>query len=359
MQYKIPQLPLELDLETKLVLKKLSLAHKALAELKGVSSTISNQSILVATLSLQEAKDSSAIENIITSQDDLYRSDFVSKSFTSLEAKEVHSYAFALKQGCSEIKKSGLIRINDIKSVQEEIKKNSAGFRKIPGTELKNDRSGEVVYIPPQNLSGILDLMNNLEKFINDDSLCDLDPLIKMAVIHHQFESIHPFYDGNGRTGRILNVLYLLKSGLLDSPVLYLSRYINQTKEEYYRQLQLVRKSGSWEEWILYMLEAVYQTSNETTVLIKKIRDLMQHFKKEIREKIPKIYSKSLLNNLFCHPYTKIEFISKEVQVHRNTASKYLEDLVKIGLLSKHKFGKENLYLNTSLFNLLGGDTHP
>ena len=176
MQYKIPQLPLEFDLETKLVLKKLAFSHKALAELKGVSSTIPNQSILVATLSLQEAKDSSAIENIITSQDDLYRSDFASKSFTSLEAKEVHSYAFALKQGFFEVKKSGLIRINDIKSVQEEIEKNSAGFRKIPGTELKNDRTREVVYIPPQNLSDILDLMNNLEKFINDDSLCDLDP---------------------------------------------------------------------------------------------------------------------------------------------------------------------------------------
>ena len=356
MKHKIPRLPLEVDLETKPVLKKLAIAHKALAELKGVSTAVPNQSVLVATLSLQEAKDSSEIENIITSQDDLYKSDFYSKSFTNTAAKEVHSYAFALQQGCIEVEKSGLIRITDILAVQEKIEQNSAGFRKLPGTELKNSRTREVVYTPPQEPEEILDLMRNLERFINEDSLCSFDPLVKMAVIHHQFESIHPFYDGNGRTGRVLNVLYLLKSGLLDSPVLYLSRYINQTKQEYYQLLQLVRKSGSWEEWILYMLEAVYQTSIETTEIIKKIRDLMQYFKKEIRKKFPKIYSHDLLNNLFRHPYTKIEFISKEVQVHRNTASKYLEDLVEIGLLSKHRFGKENLYLNTKLFNLLGGD---
>lgn len=355
MQYKIPRLPLKVDLETKPILKRLSLAHKALAELKGVSAVVPNQSVLVATLSLQEAKDSSAIENIITSQDDLYRSDFSSKSFTNAAAKEVHSYAFSLQQGCIAIKRKGLIRINDILSIQEKIEGNSAGFRKLPGTELKNSRTGEVVYTPPQDPEEILDLMRNLERFINEDSLSEIDPLIKMAIIHHQFESIHPFYDGNGRTGRILNVLYLLKSGLLNSPVLYLSRYINQTKQEYYHLLQLVRGTGSWEEWILYMLKAIYQTSNETTEIIKKIRDLMQDFKIEIREKLPKMYSHSLLNNLFRHPYTKIDFLSKEVQIHRNTASKYLSSLVEIGLLSKRRVGKETLYLNTKLFNLLGG----
>ena len=356
MQYKIPRLPLEMDLETKTVLKKLAFAHQALAELKGISAAVPNQSVLVATLSLQEAKDSSAIENIITSQDDLYKSDFSSKSFTTSAAKEVHNYAFALRKACVEIKTRELIRLSDILSIQETIEANSAGFRKLPGTELKNSRTGEVVYTPPQNPEEIVDLMKNLERFINEDALCDFDPLIKMAIIHHQFESIHPFYDGNGRTGRILNVIYLLKLGLLESPILYLSRYINQNKEEYYHLLQLVRTSGSWEEWILYMLEAVCQTSNETTEVIKNIRDLMQTFKKEIRNKLPKIYSQSLLNTLFRYPYTKIELHSKEVQVHRNTASKYLEELVEIGLLSKHKFGKENLYLNTSLFKLLGGN---
>ena len=356
MHYKIPRLPVGKDLETTPVLKKLVLAHKALAELKGVATTVPNQSVLVATLSLQEAKDSSEIENIITSQDELYRSDYSSKSFTSSEAKEVHNYAFALRQGSNEVEKRGLIRLLDILSVQKEIVKNSAGFRKLPGTELKNSRTGEVVYTPPQDPEEIIDLMKNLEVFINDDNLSDLDPIIKMAVIHHQFESIHPFYDGNGRTGRILSVLYLLKLGLLESPILYMSRYINQTKDEYYRLLQFVRKTESWEEWILYMLEAVYQTSNETVIIIKKIKNLMQAFKKEIREKAPQIYSHELLNNLFRHPYTKIEFVAREAQIHRNTASKYLEALVKMGLLAKHKFGKENLYLNTNLFKLLVGN---
>jgi Fic family protein len=356
MHYKIPRLPLGKDLETTPVLKKLVLAHKALAELKGVATTVPNQSVLVATLSLQEAKDSSEIENIITSQDDLYKSDYSSKSFTSLEAKEVHNYAFALRQGSNEVEKRRLIRLNDILSVQKEIVENTAGFRKLPGTELKNSRTGEVVYIPPQDPEEIIDLMKNLELFINDDALSDLDPLTKMAIIHHQFESIHPFYDGNGRTGRILSVLYLLKLDLLESPILYMSRYINQTKDEYYKLLQLVRKTRSWEEWILYMLEVVYQTSNETVIIIKKIKNLMQTFKKEIREKAPQIYSHELLNNLFRHPYTKIEFAAKETQIHRNTASKYLEELVKMGLLAKHKFGKENLYLNTKLFKLLTGN---
>jgi Fic family protein len=353
MGYKISHLPLVKDIETTPVLKKLVLAHKALAELKGVAHTVPNQSVLVATLSLQEAKDSSAIENIITSQDELYKSDYSSKSFTSLEAKEVHNYAFALRQGSHEVEKRGLIRLNDILSVQKEIVQNTAGFRKLPGTELKNSRTGEIVYTPPQDPEEIIDLMKNLEVFINDDALSSLDPLTKMAVIHHQFESIHPFYDGNGRTGRVLSVLYLLKLGLLESPILYMSRYINQTKDVYYRLLQLVRETGAWEEWILYMLEAVYQTSHETVIMIKKIKDLMQTFKKEIREKAPQIYSQELLNNLFRHPYTKIEFVSAEAHIHRNTASKYLEALVEMGLLTKHKFGKENLYLNEKLFNLL------
>lgn len=339
MHYNIPRLPLDKNLETTPLLKKLVEAHQALAELKGVATAVPNQSVLVATLSIQEAKDSSEIENIITSQDDLYKSDYSAKHFTSSEAKEVHNYAYALRQASHEVEKKGLIRLSDILSVQKEIVENSAGFRKVPGTELKNSRTGQVVYTPPQDPREIVDLMNNLETFINDESASDLDPLIKMAVIHHQFESIHPFYDGNGRTGRILSVLYLLKLGLLESPILYMSRYINQTKEEYYRLLQFVRETQSWEEWVLYMLETVHQTSSETVVIIKRIKNLMQEFKRRIRREAPQIYSHELLNNLFCHPYTKIEFVAKEAQIHRNTASKYLENLVEMGLVTKHKFG--------------------
>lgn len=335
------------------MLKKVTKAHQALAELKGVTGIIPNQSILINTLSLQEAKDSSAIENIITTHDDLYQSDVLAKQFSSLEAKEVHSYAAALRNGYEKVGKTGLLTNNDILEIQETLETNSAGFRKLPGTELKNERTGEVVYRPPQDALQIRSLMDNLEKYINDDTLSDLDPLIKMAIVHHQFESIHPFYDGNGRTGRIINILYLVRCGLLDMPVLYLSRYINQQKNEYYRLLQAVRNQQVWEEWVLYMLEGIEETSHQTIRLIQEIRDLMQHQKHKMREELPKIYSQDLLNNLFRHPYTKIDFITKELQVHRNTAMRYLEELVRIGLLAKHKIAKENFYLNTALFELL------
>ena len=353
MSYSIPNLPLNMEFETKPVLKKLTRAHQALAELKGVSEVIPNQSILISTLSLQEAKDSSAIENIITTHDELYKSDASAKQFANFAAKEVYSYAAALQSGYQRVKKTRLLVNNHILEIQQTLVENGAGFRKIPGTMLKNDQTGEIVYTPPQDESQIRSLMNNLEQFINDDTLSDVDPLIKMAVVHHQFESIHPFYDGNGRTGRIINILYLVKLGLLDAPVLYLSRYINQNKNEYYRLLQAVRDTGTWEPWILYMLGGIEQTSRQTVRLILGMRDLMQHHKHRLRSELPKIYSQDLLNNLFRHPYTKIDFVMQELQIHRNTAVKYLEELVQIGLLTKHKIGKENFYLNSALFSLL------
>ena len=353
MFYKIPMLPNLGDLETKLILKKMAKAHQALAELKGVSAIIPNQTILIDTLSLQEAKDSSAIENIITTHDDLYRSDSYTKAFVTIAAKEVYNYAKALREGFRQVKKTKLLTNNDILEIQSSIEENSAGFRKLPGTELRNDSTGEIIYTPPQHPDEIIALMSNLEQFINDDDLCDWDPLVKMAVIHHQFESIHPFYDGNGRTGRIINILYLVKQGLLDTPVLYLSRYINQNKSEYYRLLQDVRSHGRWQDWLLFMLDGVEQTSRQTTVLIYAIKKLMQEYKHQIREKLTGMYSQDLINNLFRHPYTKIEFVTDELQVHRNTAAKYLNELVGIGLLSKLKLGKDNFYLNDALFQLL------
>jgi Fic family protein len=345
------------DIETKAVLKKLARAHQALAELKGVATGMPNQSILINTLSLQEAKDSSAIENIITTHDELYRSDNRRQYFVTLSAKEVYDYATALRTGFEQVQRSGMLTNHDIQELQASIEKNSAGFRKLPGTALKNDQTGEVIYTPPQHADDIQALMANLEQFINNDALCDWDPLTKMAIIHHRFESIHPFYDGNGRTGRIINVLYLVKQNLLGSPVLYLSRYINQNKSEYYRLLQQVRTGGYtvevWEEWILYMLEGIEQTSHQTTTLINGIKDLMQYYKNVLREKLPKIYSQDLVNNLFRHPYTKIEFVMDDLQVHRNTATKYLEEIVGAKLLSKHKIGTQNYYLNDALFDLL------
>ncbi|MEN9686464.1 MAG: hypothetical protein RLZZ28_2250, partial [Bacteroidota bacterium] len=261
-------LPLKGDIETKAVLRKTALAHKALAELKGVISSIPNETILLETLTLREARESSAIENIISTFDEVYQSSLFNNHFTSPAAKEVHQYAKALIKGFHLVKSNELLTNNHILQIQEVVEQNSAGFRKLAGTKLLNDKTGELVYTPPQEKESILLLMNNLEVFINDDMMMDVDPLIKMAIIHHQFESIHPFYDGNGRTGRIINILYLVQKGLLHLPVLYLSRYIIRHKNDYYRLLQEVRIKGEWEEWLLFMLDGVEKTASESVVLI-------------------------------------------------------------------------------------------
>ena len=356
---KLPLLPDIGDIETKPVLKKLARAHQALAELKGVAASIPSQSILLSTLSLQEAKDSSAIENIITTHDEIYQSDSQINYFVTAAAKEVLDYAMALRTGFEQVVASGMFTNRDILNIQACIEKNNAGFRRLPGTALKNEQTGQVIYTPPQHPDDIMALMSNIEAFINQDEMVDWDPLTKMAVIHHQFESIHPFYDGNGRTGRIINILYLVKQGLLGSPILYLSRYINQNKASYYRLLQKVRDEGAWEEWLLWMLEGVEVTSHQTTTLVRGIGALMQQHKQKIRDERPKIYSQDLINNLFRHPYTKIDFVVDDLRVHRNTATKYLEELVGIGLLRKHKIGNQSYYLNIALYSLLSSVSSP
>jgi Fic family protein len=351
--YVPPRLPLSVDLETKPVLKKLAAAHRALAELKGAAGLVPNEGILINTLSLQEAKDSSAIENIVTTHDDLYRSDDVAERFASLAAKEVYAYARAMREGSQTVRRTGLITVNDILAMQATLERNQAGFRRLPGTALKNDKTGEVVFTPPQTYDEIVPLMANLEAFINGGEELDLDPLVKMAVIHHQFETIHPFYDGNGRTGRILNILYLVKENLLATPVLYLSRYINQNKADYYRLLQAVRTDGAWEQWLIYMLEGVEQTAGQTTRLVHRIRALMQDHKVRLRTELPKIYSQDLLNNMFSHPYSKIAFVERDLGVSRITATRYLDELTRIGLMRKLKMGRESYYMNTALLDLL------
>ena len=340
------------DIETKAVLKATAKAHQALGELKGLAVTLPNQYILLATLSLQEAKESSEIENIITTQDDLYRSHYPSQQFTSASAKEVHSYAKALEIGYETVKRTGVLTNNTIIEIQKIIENNNAGFRKQGGTKLVNQQTQQVVYTPPQTADEIIQLMGHLEAFINDNELSDYDDLVKMALIHHQFESIHPFYDGNGRTGRIVNILFLSKQNLLGALILYLSRYLNQNKADYYALLQQVRETNNWEPWLLFMLKALQVTSQDTLKTIKALMALMQKHKHIIKSKLPKLYSHELINNLFIHPYTKVEFLVNELGIHRNTASKYLNQLVDIGVLSKHKLGKDNYYLNTELFNL-------
>lgn len=348
----LPLLPLELDLETKIVLKKLPSAHAALAELKGIAATIPSQNILINTLGIQEAKDSSAIENIITTHDEIYKSGLNLESFKSLEAKEVQNYIKAMKTGFELCTTTGLITNKTILQIQEILEGNRAGFRKLPGTTLKSTVTGDVIYTPPQDPQEIIRLMTNLEKFINDRNLCDYDPLIKMAIIHYQFESIHTFYDGNGRTGRIINILYLILEKLQNLPVLYLSNFFIKNKSEYYRLFQEVREKNNWEEWLLFMIEGVDVTARETINLIAQIRELMMSYKHSLREKY-KFYNQDLLNNLFKHPYTKIEFIQKDMGVSRLTAANYLNQLAQDKFLTKMKLGTGNYYINEPLFDLL------
>jgi Fic family protein len=352
MNYQIPKLPLAEDVETKAVLRQAAKAHRRLAELKGVALTIPNEQILISTLTLQEAKDSSAIENIITTHDEIFKAELYIENLRSPAAKEVQSYANALRKGFGLVRKNKILTNSFILQIQEELEQNKAGFRKLPGTALKNQQTGETVYMPPQDPEDILGFMQNLEAFINDDDLSDIDPLIKLAIIHHQFESIHPFYDGNGRTGRIINILYLVTKDLLDLPVLYLSRYVIENKGEYYRLLQTVRDKNEWEDWLLFMLRGVEQTALQTISLIENIKILMMDYKKRIRSQFPKIYSQELLNSLFSHPYTKIEFVEESLRITRKTASSYLRELVEADYLELVKIGRSNFYLNKPLYEL-------
>lgn len=339
--------------ETPAILKKLTAASRSLAELKGVAATIPNQGILVNTLALQEAKDSSAIENIITTHDELYREDTPSPDKANVAAKEVLRYRQALRTGFERVRATGLLTLNVVLDIQAEIEANRAGLRKLPGTVLK-DGAGRTVYAPPQDANEVQPLMSELERFWHGEPPFDADPLIRMALIHHQFESIHPFYDGNGRTGRIVNVLYLVKEGLLDIPVLYLSRHIVRTKPDYYRLLQGVREYDTWEDWVLYMLTAVERTAAETVATIQAIKLLLLDTKQRIRAQ-HKFYSQELINNLFSHPYTKIEFIQRDLGVSRLTATKYLDALVVGGFLQKRKIGRSNYYINLPLYEILTG----
>ena len=342
-------------LETPVVLRQIARAHRALGELKGAAGTIPNELILIDTLALQEAKDSSAIENIITTDDELYQGDSASGQFPNAAAKEIHNYVAALKTGFERVRQQQFLRLDDVLSIQAALEENRAGLRKLPGTVLKNQQTGEVVYQPPQDPAEIERLTGNFLEYFHRNEPNDPDPLVRMAVLHYQFESIHPFYDGNGRTGRILNLLHLVLHGLLDLPVLYLSRYIVRHKADYYRGLQAVRESAAWEEWVLYMLRAVEETSVETLAKVRGIRDLMQETKQRLRRDLPKIYSQDLLNNLFRHPYTKIEFLERDLDVSRPTAVRYLGELEKSGLVRKTKLGRTNFYINEPLVAILGG----
>jgi len=349
---KLKKLPPEREkVETVSILRQLSKTSQSLGELKGIAKTIPNQAMLINAVVLQEAKDSSEIENIITTQDELYKA-LASQNKQPSQVKEVINYRKAIFTGFELIKKQGFLRIKDIETIQKTIIENNAGIRALSGTVLKNDKTGEIVYTPPQEKDEILDLLSNFLEHFNINQT-DLSPLINLAILHYQFESIHPFYDGNGRTGRILNILYLIINDLLDIPILYLSSYINENKSEYYKLLNQVNRTDQWEDYILYMLKAVEETSIYTIKKIDRIKNQLEKTIEKVKREAPKIYRKELIELLFEQPYSKIEFVVDKLKVERKAASRYLRNLEEIGVLKSEKIGRENLFLNIELIEIL------
>jgi len=348
----LPLLPPKQDIETRNILRKTITAGRALAELKGLGETIPNQSMLVNSVVLQEAKASSEIENIITTDDALFRAFTAKTSRVDPSTKEVLRYREALWEGYNELKKRPILATNLFVKLVQRIKENQAAIRRTPGTTISNEATGEIIYTPPEGEAVIRDKLKNLEDYIHGED--DIDPLIKLALIHYQFETIHPFSDGNGRTGRIINILYLVFQGLLDLPVLYLSKFVIDRKNEYYRLLRHVTEKREWEPWILYMLDAIEETASFTRKRILHIRDLMAETMEVAKETLPgRVYSKELIELLFCQPYTKGQFLVDAGIAKRQTAAEYLKELEKIGVLKAQKIGRETLYLNGKLYDLL------
>ncbi len=348
----LPLLPPKVDVETKRVLKKAIAANRALAELKGLGQTIPNQALLVNSLILQEARASSEIENVITTNDALFRAFTAKTSRVDPATKEVLRYREALWEGYQALKKRPILATNLFVRIVRTIKENQAGIRNTPGTKLANSATGKVIYTPPEGETIIRDRLKNLEDFIHAGD--QMDPLVKLALIHYQFEAIHPFTDGNGRTGRIINILFLILHGLLDLPVLYLSKAIIERKNDYYRLLRQVTKENRWEPWILYMLASVEETATFTRERILAIRNLMLETMEKARRELPRrVYSKELIELLFHQPYCKIAFLVDAGIASRNIASGYLKELEKVKILKKEKIGNEFIYLNIALYDLL------
>lgn len=347
---ELPLLGPSVALETVEVMRKAISANRELAELKGVGDLIPNQSLLIDSIVLQEAKDSSEIENIVTTNDQLYRAQGAHSGGLDSHTKEVLKYKSALWEGY-EASKQRPMSIPTIELICNTIKGNNAGVRVTTGTTISNAETGEVIYTPPEGEAVIKDKLSNLLSYMHTDD--GVDPLIKMAVIHYQFEAIHPFSDGNGRTGRIINILYLLDQGLLQTPVLYLSRYIIKNKVDYYKRLRGVTERGEWKHWVLYMLSAVEETAKKTRVTILKIRSLLEETKSRVQEELPSVYSRELIEIIFQQPYCRISYLVDAGIAKRQTASEYLKKLEEKGVLMSYKIGRDKVYLNYPLFELL------
>lgn len=341
----LPLLPPAAELETKAVLKQAIGANRALANLRGLAARIPNQGMLISSITLQEARLSSEIENIVTTNDELYRADADSDGNTDPHTKEVLRYQQALHYGFAALKDRPLTTNLFIK-IAQLIKRSEIGIRAIPGTSLKNE-AGEVIYTPPVGDAVIREKLSDLERFIHADD--GVDALVKMAVIHYQFEAIHPFPDGNGRTGRILNLLFLVQAGLMDIPVLFLSRFIIANKREYYLGLQKVTEDHEWENWVLFMLRAVESTAEQSFDQVQRILKLMEEVREKVQREAESIYSKDLVEVIFRHPYTKIQFLVDANIAKRQTSSSYLQQLAGLGVLREHKIGREKYYVNDAL----------
>ncbi|WP_434130692.1 Fic family protein [Methylocaldum sp. GT1BB] len=345
----LPLLPPAVELETPAILKKAIAANRVLAELKGLAKLIPNQGILINGIVLQEARLSSEIENILTTNDELYKAAADDRPATDPHTKEVLRYREALWHGYQALKQRPLAT-NLFIEIAGIIKQSDIGIRRVPGTKIANSL-GEVIYTPPEGEAVIRDKLANLEQFIHAED--ERDPLVKLAVLHYQFEAIHPFIDGNGRTGRILNILYLVDKGLLEIPVLYLSHYIIRHKSAYYDGLRRVTEEGDWQAWVAYVLDAVETTARQTQERVLRILDLMKEAQELVAERAPKIYSKDLIEAVFMHPYCKIRFLEERGVAKRQTASVYLQTLEKLGLLRSRKIGREIYYINERLFQVL------
>lgn len=348
----LPLLPPSTPVETPAVLKKAISAARALGELKGLGRTIPNQAMLVDSLVLQEAKDSSAIENILTTNDTLFRSYAANDGSIDSATKEVLRYREALWSGFESLKVHPGISTSLLIDIVQKIKQNEDGIRDKPGTYIGRTFPREVVYTPPYGNGVLHEKLDDLVRFIQTDDA--IEPLVQLALIHYQFEAIHPFHDGNGRTGRVLGILFLTSKNLLDLPVLYLSRYIIDRKSEYYVLLRNVTENSEWEPWILYMLDAVEQMSVVTRNRILDIHTLMEQTMEKVKAELPRIYySKELVETIFRQPYTKIRFLVEAGISDRKTASTYLHELERVGILKSERIGSEVLYLNTKLYDLL------
>lgn len=347
----LPLLPPQAETENTLILKKTILASRALSELKGAIKNLPNPTLFIDTINLQEAQASSAIENIITTQDDLFKASIAEKKNDNLATKEVMHYKDALWYGVEQINKRPILTTNLFVALMQIIKENQSGIRNAPGTQLKNPATGKAVYTPPEGENTIRAKLKNLEDFIHAED--SIDPLVKMAIIHYQFEAIHPFFDGNGRTGRIILLLYLKLAGLLDLPALYLSNYIIQHKDKYYTNLRKVTEEGNWQDWIIYMLDMIEKTALKARNQISEIERLMNEMGKEIQRILPKIYSKDLMEELFRLPYTKRKQLEKAGLGNLKTVGNYLKELENSGFLKSEQVGKEKLYLNFKLLEIL------